>query len=96
MERLKHTSANIASLGTTRQRISPYRKTGLYMELHKLDYERNHLQNKLKKMEIERNNIERRLSLLQNDMTALLGEVTAKSGVSLSEKETVETKRLKY
>ncbi|MEQ9298773.1 MAG: hypothetical protein RIF33_09430 [Cyclobacteriaceae bacterium] len=96
MERLKHTSANIASLSSTRQRISPYRKTGLYMELHKLEYERARLETKLEKMETEKKNIEHRLSLIHMDMQEMLTTVGQNSGVQAKPISADKSQRLKY
>jgi len=72
MERLKTTPSKIASMGNKGIRVSPYRTTGLYMELHKLDYKKRNLEERLRKIEDEKGSIQIQIDRLSKDMSSML------------------------
>lgn len=68
------------------------RRTNLFLELHKLDYEKRRLMNRLNYMTNEKAFMEERVMTIQKDMTSLL----TKSGIKQPVQKGKSSNKLKY
>lgn len=75
MQTTRKTSLEIPSLGKSKLRISPYKKTSPFMELHRLDYEHNNLVHKLDKLDLEKEQVLKQITALDREMRDMLSSL---------------------
>jgi len=98
MQRTTLNKNQIPTIGNTGTRISPYRSTGLYMEMHKLDYKKKNLINRLNKINAEKSLIEEKLRNLDLDLKELqqIVDEQQENLVEPEKREESNTQKLKY
>jgi hypothetical protein len=86
----------LKSLSNTSQRIIPHTSGNLYLELHKLDYEKRRLEKKLTNMNFEMDIIHERMDIINAEMTRMFDVVDIEGMQMKSAKKGTTARKLKY